>query len=66
MLEELSDSIKKMAMGDLLEIEDAFHELHVSRPQLSFPECVDVYQTEHGVKLNNVHINHAMKGFERK
>lgn len=65
MLEELSGSVKRMAMGKLMDIEADFRELHRANPKLSFPECVGLYEKEHGVKLDAVHLNHAMKGFDQ-
>ena len=53
-----------MVMGNLPNIEDDFRKLKLEHPSLSFPECVGLYESENGVKLNAVHTNHALRGFE--
>lgn len=64
MLEELSDGITRFVKGGLVDIESDFRTIKIENPGLSFPECVARYEAEHGAKLNSVHLNHGMRGFE--
>jgi len=54
-----------LVLGDLPDIEDVFRGLHRAHPDLPFPECVAKFEQEHNAKLNSIHLNHALKGYER-
>jgi hypothetical protein len=53
-----------MVMGGFIDIKEDFREMKTSHPGWSFPECLDAYESEKGTKLNNMHVNHALHGFE--